>query len=273
MLTSKSGTDKNYRNHPIFKELDVYEKFYEDLIYTISSVGLHGVDPHISFNGDVLTNIKGTLHSLRLLLDAKLLNDGNALLRKFYEISNFHIYLLLYISHETKKSFDNGSAEIFVAKVKKWIESNARFGGFADQMEYIKTSSELSEAFGLLDYDNRYSSIKKRANGHIHLNSWRNSFLNNCDQDFVGREEVLEIFSADLADIIILHITLLFIFEPFYMCSENYLEFAEMNQPMPVELENKAMPFVDKFFIDAVLPRRKDIFEFVEKCTGIAFES
>ncbi|OMP74563.1 hypothetical protein [[Flexibacter] sp. ATCC 35208] len=273
MHSPQSNSDINYKKHPIFKDLDVYETFYEDLIFTISSVGLAGVGPHISINSDILANLKGTIYSFRLLLESKLLNDGNALLRKFHEVSNFHVYLLLYISHETKKNLENGTLELFVDKVKKWIDDTAQFDSFANQLSYIKTSHELSDAYAILDYDNRYASIKKRANEHIHLNSWHNSFLNNNTMYYEGRENILDIFRIDLLDVIICHTMLLFVLQPFYMCSENYLEFAEMNQPLPAELKNKAMPFIDIFFIKVVLPHRKDIYAFVEKETGILFES
>lgn len=269
---SHPSGDTKYESHPIFKDLERYEEFYEYLIYYISSVALFGVNPRISLNVDMLQNLKGTLLSFRFLLQSRLLNDVNALLRKFHEVACFHIYLLLYLSHETNKNFLNGSLELFIPKVQKWIEEDTKLKGFAERLVYIQNSPELSAVYALLDYDRRYKSIKKRANAHMHLSSWYHSFINNKDLDLEGREKILDVFQKDLSDVVILHITLLFVFRPYYMVSEIYLECAEEGRSVPTDLENRAMPFVDDFFFSHILPHRKDVFDFVEKETGIKFQ-
>jgi hypothetical protein len=84
---------KDFTGHHVFNQLDDLINFYEALPYTTMDFVSSGVNGVINLNTHVFTSIKGTLDSIKLVLNNGRINDAYALLRKYYD---FYYYQYLY---------------------------------------------------------------------------------------------------------------------------------------------------------------------------------
>jgi len=76
---------REYQEHPIFDELNVYFEFYKDLSFSIMGFVTIGTKSLMNIDTCVFSSIQGTMESIRLLLEKGRINDACSLLRKYYD--------------------------------------------------------------------------------------------------------------------------------------------------------------------------------------------
>ncbi|MGF7025048.1 hypothetical protein [Sphingobacterium sp. HSC-15S19] len=156
---------KEYQEHEIFHELTIYAKFYDSL----SLSTMHWITPDVSslLNKDnyIFSSLQGTLESTFDVLKRGRINDGYALLHKYYDSSIINIYSNLYLSDHF--SIDN----FVVEKIEKWRWGTESISGFGNMSEYILASDKVKEITQLL-YQNGglknspFEGIRRRCNEH-----------------------------------------------------------------------------------------------------------
>ena len=75
-------TDREYVDHPVFKQISKYAKFYESLALSTMSFVSMGTGSFVNIDTYVFSSMQGTLDSIGDILLKGRINDAYALLRK-----------------------------------------------------------------------------------------------------------------------------------------------------------------------------------------------
>ena len=110
-----NSTDAEYTDHKIFEELNYYASFYESLSNSVMSFSTKGTSAIANMDTYVYMSMRGTLESIDLVLKNGNLNDGYALLRKYYDSVMINAYTNLYINQNSE------IADFYVAEINDWL--------------------------------------------------------------------------------------------------------------------------------------------------------
>lgn len=102
-------TDKAYQEHRVFAELERYAEFYQQLATSVFLFPTMGTKAICSIDTYIYSSMQGTVESIRAILLSGRINDGYALLRKYYDSAVINIYSNLYL-------YENFSIENFVVE-------------------------------------------------------------------------------------------------------------------------------------------------------------
>lgn len=110
-----------YRSHACFQELTEMARFYDCISNASFSFIQEGTEMLINYESYMFLAMKGTVDSIKLLLQKGRFNDAFVLVRKLYD----DILTQIYISVTLKEKFDvfdNFSVE----EVNQWLKSSYR---------------------------------------------------------------------------------------------------------------------------------------------------
>ncbi|WP_316848841.1 hypothetical protein [Pedobacter agri] len=247
-----------YQDHALFEDILQYAKFYKDLSFLNMHWLNQGTSGAINMDTYIFTSIQGTLESIFDIVKKGRINDGYALLRKYYDSSIINLYTNLYIS-------DHFSIENFVVeKIENWRRGTDTIPSFGKMSEYILASDKVKELSALL-YANGgfkssvFESIRQRCNDHTHYLYYHTVLLNDNKVYLKERSAVLERFRTDLREIFVLHLGYLFYLNDHYMMSSDYLDLLECGERPSEELQYEVAPFVQRIFDEVIKPLRPDI--------------
>ncbi|HVP41257.1 MAG TPA: hypothetical protein VMS95_04825, partial [Candidatus Krumholzibacteriaceae bacterium] len=111
-----------------------------------------------------------------------------------------------------------------VEKINNWIKGKEQLPEIRSMNNYIKNSEKVTNIYKLLHKDNRYSELRNRCNDHTHYNFYYNVLLNDNKIFLRNRIAILNRFSEDLENIVILHLSYLFYINGHYMMSSDYVD-------------------------------------------------
>ncbi|SFL99637.1 hypothetical protein [Halanaerobium salsuginis] len=245
--------NKKYKEHKVFEEIDEYEGFYESLSYSIMNWTTAGTQSIINVDTYLLSSIKGTLNSIKMILKNGQINDSYALLRKYYDSIAINIYINLYLIE------NNNLEKLFVEKINNWIIEKNQLPPFSEMLNYIKNSSELKEINLLLKKNNLYGKIRDRCNDHLHYNSYKLFLIN--DEKIYSKERIkyLDQISNDLRNLFILHFIYLFYLKDKYMMSSDYIDRLEVGLTPVEDSQYWVAPFIQKIFDKIIKTNRNDL--------------
>ena len=127
--------DQEYQNHLVFTDLDQYIGFYDSLadsIFQFMSCGTSSIGNIDTYS---FLSMRGTLSSIRTVLENGQINDAYALLRKFYDSSIITIYTNLYLEeHFSVKNF-------IVEKIDNWLKGREELPEYRIMSSYIRNAS------------------------------------------------------------------------------------------------------------------------------------
>lgn len=261
-----TAINKEYLEHHIFNQLDVYAKFYEALSLSVFSFTSRGTRSIFNIDSYVFSSIKGTIESINNILQSGRINDAYALLRKYYDSTVINIYSNLYL--EDHFSIDN----FIVQKIDDWLRGKEQMPEYRIMSKYIKTSSKLSPITDLLDSDKRYKDLRQRCNDHTHYNFYQNVLLNDNEIYSESRIPALGILAKDIEDVFIFHIAYLFYLNEHYMMSSDYADDIDCGA-IPVEgTQYFVAPFIQKIFDTVLRKNRADIASQILSTTSMKLE-
>jgi len=249
---------KEYQEHAIFHELTIYAKFYDSLSFSTMHWVTQGVSSLLNMDTYIFSSIQGTLESIFDVLKRGRINDGYALLRKYYDSSIINIYSNLYLDdHFSIKNF-------VVEKIEKWRRGTESIPGFEKMSKYILASGKVSAITQLLYTnggfkDSSFEGIRQRCNDHTHYLYYNTLLLNDNKVYVQERMEILERFRNDLREILILHLGYLFYMNDHYMMSSDYLDCLEVGETPTEDMQYEVAPFVQRIFDTVLEPYRPDI--------------
>lgn len=254
-------TDKEYKNHNVFSELERYTDFYKSLSWSVSSFHSMGTNAIYNIDSYVYSSIQGTLASIREILNNGRINDAYALLRKYYDSAIINIYSNLYLK-------DHFSIENFVVdKIDNWLKGKERLPEYRIMSNYIRSSEKVTVINNFLYADGRYKIIRNRCNDHTHYNFFLNVLLNDNAIRLDNRLQVLNAFSSDVRDVFILHLAYLFFLNEHYMTSSDYLDSLECDMTPEPDSQYWVAPFIQKAFDEIIKKQRPDIASTIKQYT------
>lgn len=255
--------EQQYReHHHVFSELGRYINFYESLGSAILGFCTTGVTAILlNFNSYVYTSMQGTLSSIRSILKDARINDAYALLRKYHDSVIINIYSNLYL--EDHCNIDH----FIVEKIDNWLKGKERLPEYRVMSSYIKSSDTVAAITVLLDADNRYKRIRDCCNDHTHYNFFYNVLLNGNEFHLTNHSQVLDVFSADVRDIFILHVSYLFFLKEYYMSSSDYMDALECGVTPAFDSQYWVAPFIQVVFDDIIARERPDIAATIKQYT------
>ncbi|MDW3210308.1 MAG: hypothetical protein R8N23_10600 [Reichenbachiella sp.] len=254
-----------YKTHPIFKQLDEYNSFYDSLSFSIMGFIKPGAVSIINLDSYVYSSIQGTLESINLTLKSGRINDAYALLRKLFDSTIINIYCNLYLEQEY--TIETHAQN----EINDWMKGNSRIPDYRVMTQYIYKSERLKPIMELLRNDDRYKKIRDRCNAHTHYNFFR-YVLHNDNRIHLGnniRENMLSVFSEDLKQIYIQHLSYLFFLNGHYMMSSDYMDHLEMGMTPPEGSEKWVSPPIQDVFNNVIKSSRPDIAEVIKRHTSM----
>lgn len=246
-------TDKAYKKHRVFIELNQYADFYQQLSMSVFQFVTVGTNAFSNIDSYVYSSMHGTLQSIRTLLVNGRINDAYSLLRKYYDSAIINIYSNLYLRN-------NFSIDNFVVKqIDCWLKGTERLPEYRIMSRYIKSAEQLKPINEAINADDRYKQLRERCNDHTHYNFFHNVLLNDNEVYIKARGKWLERFSEDIKDVFILHLGYLFFLNDYYMRSSDYQDALECNIEPDEDSIYWVAPYIQDIFNDVISPHRTDI--------------
>jgi hypothetical protein len=256
--------DDKYKNHCAFNELTTYIDFYEHLSFNVFPFVSLGTNAIGNIDTYVFSSLKGTLESIRIVLENGRINDAWALLRKYHDSIIINIYSNLYLKN-------NFSLENFVVEqINGWLNGTSKMPEFRVMSQYIRNCSEFSELTKLFfDFDDRYKNIRERCNNNTHYNFYANVLLNDNEIFLKNRVKMLNIFSLDARNLFILHVGYIFSIRECYMASSDFIDSLDCGMTPPDDSQYWVAPFVQTVFDEIISKYREDISNHIKNSTNM----
>lgn len=252
---------KDYTGHQIFEQLDYYSNFYNCLSFSIMCWRTQGTMELINIDTYAYSSIKGTIESIKDILKKGRINDGFALLRKYYDSTIINVYTNLYLQDHF--NIDN----FIVAQIDNWSNGTEKIPEYRIMSKYIKESKRLMPINNLLQSDDRYKKIRDRCNNHTHYNFYHNMLLNDNEIHNPNRVKHLNVFAKDIEAIFIQHLSYIFYINDHYMSSSDYMDYMEVGMTPIEDSEYWVAAYIQDVFDQIVKIKRPDIAEEIKKST------
>lgn len=255
-----------YKEHEIFKQLGDYASFYESLSNSVMSFVTPGTKALINLDTYLYSSIRGTLESIKIILENGRINDAYALLRKYHELVVMNVYIMVFL--EEKLNIEN----YFENKITNWLDGKEKLPEYGPMMQTIKNFKKLDTINLLLHEKNKYKELREKCNDHVHYNFFDNVLLNDNEIYNNKRVFVLNVLSQDLKDVFILHFVYTFAINGHYMASSDHLDFLEIEQTPPEDSQYWVAPFVQRTFDSLIKPNRPDLAKELKRLTFMHLE-
>lgn len=253
--------NKEYKEHKVFNQLIMYSNFYKELSFHIMGCLSTGLQSIINIDTYVYSSIQGTLDSISDILIKGRINDSYALLRKYYDSTFINIYTSLYL-------LDNfGIDNFIVEEIDNWRKGSNKLPEYRVMSKYIRESTKLVSINNLLYKDDTFKSIRKRCNDHTHYNYYQYLILNDNQIYLQNRLTLLDIYSKDLENIFIQHLSYIFYLNDHYMMSSDYVDSLDIGLIPEEGSQYLVAPFIQEIFDKVFKTMRMDIALEIKKAT------
>ena len=230
---------------------------------------MHLPTPRIK--GDLIINvdvylflsIRGTLDSIRMIVDKGHINDGFALARNYYDIVMLCLYIGQRLLGDRSDKVANSDEQ-----VRNWLHGKASLPSYGEMRRCVQRTTLLQPVIDiLLKSDPRYKEIRERANRYMHYNDFHCTLIN--DKDFyVDRMPLLNQLNNDITDIFVLHVTCMFFMNDQYMMSSDYMDHLEFGMT-PDDMLYSVAPFIMKTFDEVLMKRQPAVVAVIKEHTSM----
>ncbi len=249
----RNNLNEEYKNHEIFSELTRYIEFYDSLNHSTFLWVTSGVDS-FNFNGNFLSSMKGTITSIKLLLECGNINDAFSLLRKYQDISVMHIYSLLYL--ENNFSIYNFKVE----EINNWVKNEKKSPNYNKMIKYIANSEKTKKISNIIREKNN-DDLRQGLNNHAHYNLYSYLSFNDSTRYDVKNNRItfLNQFLNDVRIIYISYFIWLFTTKEEYMMASDYVDYLDMGEEPPENAQYWVSPFIQEIFNDVIRKYQPDL--------------
>jgi hypothetical protein len=263
----KNNLGEEYKSHSIFLDLEGYIDFYYLLSDSVAGFINLGIKNIINFETYLLSSIKGTIESIKLILEDGKINDAYALTRKYYDSVIIHIYAILYLDNNF-----NIESNMIVEKINNWLNGKEKLPDYKTMHNYISNNSTKLKKINKLLNGNAYLNIRKRCNDHTHYNYFQ--YMMSNDNMIFNPERItyLNQLSSDIRYIFIKHFSLLFTLNDVYMMSSDYVDYMDIGQTPPEGTQYLVAPFIQDVFNSIIKVHAKDLANEIKKATSMELE-
>jgi len=257
---------KEYTEHKVFYELDMYIEYYDLLSFSISSWLTSGVNDIMNFDNQIITSTQNTLESIKMLLEHGKINDVFSLTRRYHDSVIINIYALSYL--EENYSLNN----TIVDKINNWVNNKEKLPQYKEMNNYIRNhSSRLKHINRLLFKSQYYKNMRQRFNDHTHYNFFTYMLYNDNKMidPLNNRIKFLDQLSIDIRNIFIKHFVWLFSLKDNYMMASDYIDYLDMGMTSPENSQYLVSSFVQEAFDKIIMKYRPDLAVELKKSTSM----
>jgi len=258
-IEERLGTE--YLNHNVFKKIQKYSDFYNDLSFSIMYWVSSGTTGIINFDTYVYSSISGTLDSIKEILGKGRLNDAYALLRKYYDSTIINVYTNVYLIENV------GIENLIVKQIDNWLKGKESIPNIRKINDYLKKSKKLKPILVLLDKDNFLKKTRERCNDNVHYNYYYNVLLNDNAIYIENRLKYLDNLEKDLDNIFLQHLGLIFFLNDHYMISSDYGDSLDLGLTPEENSQYWVAPFVQDILDKTIRENKPDLYEFIKNRT------
>ncbi|WP_316778810.1 hypothetical protein [Pedobacter antarcticus] len=249
---------KDYQEHEIFERIEYFMEFYDFLSDNVMLFVSMGTKSIINIETYMFMSMKGTLDSIKCLLKIGRINDAYALLRKFYDSIYINVYTTLYLQ-------DNFDIKNFIVlKIQKWLEGAEQLPSHREISNYIRDSAALKNINAILYRDKRYNKIRDICNDNTHYNFYQNVLLNDNRIYISNRIDHLNGLYKGITQLMIMHVSYIFILNDHYMSSSDYRDHLEVGMSAPKDSEYWVASSVQEFFDSIIKKNRPDLADLIK---------
>lgn len=253
-----------YPSHTVLGTLERYAEFYEHLSTLVSGFVTGGTPVVTGIDSLLYQSIGGTLRSVKVIIREGRINDGYALLRKYFDSVTLSLYVDLY--------FNDRRGEGAVKEVNDWLRGAKPLPKYKVMYAYVANSCRLEPVIGmLLKADGRYKLIRDRCNGQMHYRDFRSVLLNHTDLP-VDRLTVLDQLENDVADLFVLHLACVFFMNRHYMTATDDIDHVDSRMEPETDSQDRVAPFVREIFDKVLQVRRPDVCAAIRSHTSMHLE-
>ena len=253
-----------YLSHPVLGTLERYAEFYEQLSMSVVGFVTGGTTVVTSIDSLLYQSIGGTLRSVKVIIREGRINDGYALLRKYFDSVMLSLYVDLYLN--------NRPGEGAVKEAIDWLRGTNALPKYKVMHAYVANSCRLEPVIGmLLKADGRYKAVRDRCNGHMHYGDFRSVLLNDTDVP-VDRLPVLDQLENDVADLFVLHLACVFFVNGHYMMASDYMDHVDSGTEPEPDSQYRVARFVQEIVDEVLQVRRPDVCAEIRSYTSMHLE-
>lgn len=258
---------KEYFNHDIFRKIDFFIESYDYLSTSASSYIQRGLSSITNTDSIIYSSLKGTLESIKYILNNGRINDAFALVRKYYEGIIIDIYKSVYIieKHDIFKS-------LYVEQIEKWFKGEDKLPEYKNMIKYLNRVQILNDIRQFYDIqsDGYYNKIKEKCNANLHYNKFTYMLLNNSDYYLKGRETYLSLMLTCISSIFEFHIACIFILHTEYLTSSDYVDCLDCGIQPIENSQHWISPFGEELF-NELWKNKETVAQYIKSSTYLVF--
>ena len=260
MMTRNTG----HLSHPVLGILKRYAEFYETLSGSVVGFVTGGTTAVTNIDSYLHQSSGGTLRSIKVIIREGRINDGYALLRKYFDSVTLSLYVDLY--------FNDRPGEEAAKKATDWLRGRIVLPKYKVMHACVANSRRLEPVIGmLLKQDHPYKAIRDRCNGHMHYGDFRFVLLNDKYVP-VDTLTVLNQLEDDVADLFVLHLACVFFMNRHYMVATDDIDHVDSGMEPEADSQDRVAPFVREIFDEVLQVRRPDVCAAIRSHTSAHLE-
>lgn len=258
---------KAYKEHSLFKELDEMMQFYDGVsdraFYFLPS----GTKGFVNYETYYFMSIKGTLESIKALLQNGRINDSLVLVRKKFDDILTEIYLTVIL----KEKFDI-TKSLYVEDVQKWLESSFRIPSLKKILKTIETSSYTKYLYPFFGWRTYLEHNRQFLDDSVHANKY-SRVLYNCNTVCLKdkREKFLSNISVILNQLMMIQVSFIFHLNPAYLMASDYMDYMELSLTPPDGAVEWIAPFAQEAF-DRYIKQYDNLASFIKATCSLQIQ-
>lgn len=268
----KTYQTKEYVEHEIFSILNDLVEFYDSLSFNVMGFLHPGIGSQIWYNIDtyLYSSIKGTLDSIRLVLEKGRISDAFSLTRKYHDTVVIDIYKSIY----AKTHQDLSAGKWVVEQINNWATNKGHLPWYEPMIKYIQQYNDLEALHAYFDFGKtgKYSNIRKLCNNYNHANSFYYIIMN--DNDILNKHRINELtrISDCVRDIFVFHFAYCISLNPHYIMASDYTDALDCGMPPEKGSECWVAPFAQKIFDKYIKTRCPELAAYIIKDNAMQFD-
>lgn len=282
---------EKYHSHKIFQLLDDLYDFYDFLQLNISNnaKAVFCIKDMPDIDGIMFGSIKGTISSIKILLDIGSVNDAFALVRKYEDAIITNIYVDLSLDKEHKNVIEHLISDddfvfnkLFDNEINKWVyesdrhdlkASEFKIAGFEKvkdlnaifKLSMEKTTNNVTELAKF--------TLRQFCNNNVHYNALK-YFLYNYKDDINMtdvRVKLLDKIYQSLINIFVVHFSYMLVINPEYYNSSDYVDSLDCGHT-PIEGSQYWVAPVIQNLYDKYIKHKDELNRYLKNCNWLEIE-
>lgn len=270
--THKVPLPKEYTEHSIFGNMSIMMDTYNFLSYNSFGFMPDGLPGEwINYETYIFSSLKGTIESMKMLLESAHINDAFAVLRKYFDEIMIAVFYVVYCQDQIKGNRDK--LLYTVQKLKDWRDGKAKSPKYDAIIKYLKRSKSFSDLMSkfVFEKERGFGKIRSYLDDNMHINRYILILNNDNELHNERRVKLLNRFHNYLNAIFSFHYASVIFTTPHYLTATYYRDCLEFGETPEEGSQNWVASIAQNAYNKFVKPM-SSIAEFLKKNTYLEFE-